>query len=43
MQPSRFSSVDLPLPEEPMIAQYSPARKLWLMPSSARTSVAPMR
>jgi hypothetical protein len=37
-----FSRVDLPDPELPITAQYSPVRKVNEIPSSARTSSAPI-
>jgi hypothetical protein len=43
MQPSRLSSVDLPEPELPITAQYSPCRNVNEKSSSACTSCVPMR
>jgi len=40
--PSRFSIVDLPEPDGPMIAQKSPPWKSIVTPSSARTAVWPI-
>jgi hypothetical protein len=41
-QPRRFINVDLPLPEEPMIARYSPFSTVRSTPSRARTVSAPI-
>ena len=42
-QPSRFIIVDLPEPEGPMMATYSPFRIRRSTPSSALTTLSPVR